>query len=822
MSQLLQPAATLEQKQPIYKVEQGCLISKNGDVTVAFRLELPEIYTLAQHEYESLHSAFVKAVRLLPNHTVVHKQDWFVEDKYTASFEEERSMLSHAYERNFNERPFLNHYCYLYLTKTPSSRENWTSLSTLLSRSKIVPKEMMDEKLLSAFFNAVGQFVRVLSDAGIGFAQLTDDELTGTDEKTGLLEKYLSLNMSDVAPMTDLDFTSGLKVGNKICQCYSLGNLDDLPVALSTSARHSNLSTDYTNFFVGFTSPVGLSLNCNHIYNQYLFVDDAAKTLKNFEKKRDNLNALSLYSRQNAINKEFYDRYLNEAHSEQKLPVRAHANVFTWTEREADLKGIREQTGGAITLMGCKARENTVDIGGLFWAGIPGNAGDFPSEETFYTFAEPACCLWSVETNYRSSSSPFGIKLSDRITGKPVHVDISDEPRTKGIIANRNKFVLGGSGSGKSFFTNGMVRQYHEQGSHVLIVDTGNSYKGLCELRNGVYFTYEEKKPISFNPFYVVGSPDVEKRLSLHNLLVMLWKRENEDVTQSEYVSISSALTQYYQWLAVTPSALASFNTFYEFLQGPFKEYLATEKVREQDFDMQNFLYVLKPYYRGGEYDYLLNSAQQLDLTRESFIVFEIDNIKDHPILFPVVTLVIMDTFLQKMRTLEGVRKMILIEEAWKAIATPAMAEYLKYLFKTVRKFQGEAVVVTQEVKDILDNPVVKDTIITQSDCMILLDLRKFMGRFDEIQEVLALSEKQKALVLSINQDRRQNVRYNEVYIGLGTTVATVYGVEVSKEEYVTYTTEQAEKVVLFNKVKAGMKIESAIQAYAQELREAG
>jgi hypothetical protein len=189
-----------------------------------------------------------------------------------------------------------------------------------------------------------------------------------------------------------------------------------------------------------------------------------------------------------------------------------------------------------------------------------------------------------------------------------------------------------------------------------------------------------------------------------------------------------------------------------------------------------------------------------------------------------VVTLVIMDTFLQKMRapTLKGVRKMILIEEAWKAIATPAMAEYLKYLFKTVRKFQGEAIVVTQEVKDILDNPVVKDTIITQSDCMILLDLRKFMGKFNEIQEVLALSEKQKALVLSINQDRRQNVRYNEVYIGLGTTVATVYGVEVSKEEYVTYTTEEAEKKVLFGKVESGMSMETAIQSYAQELREAG
>ncbi|WP_324680147.1 TraG family conjugative transposon ATPase [Hymenobacter sp. GOD-10R] len=822
MSNLLLPSATLEEKQPIYAVENDCLISKNADVTVAYRLELPEIFTLSEADYESLHSAFVKAIRLLPNHTVVHKQDWFVEDKYIADFEVERSMLSQAYERHFNERPFLNHYCYLFLTKTPSSREDWTSLATLLTRSKIVPKDMMDEQLLTAFFNAVGQFVRVLSSVGIKCTRLTDDDLVGTEGKTGLLEKYLYLNMSDTVPVADLDFSQGLKVGSKRCMCFSLGQLDDLPEILEPSTRHGGLSTDYSDFFIGFASPLGLQLNCNHIYNQYLFVDDAAKTIKTFEKKRDRMSSLSLNSRQNAINKEFYDRYLNEALSQQRLPVRAHANVLAWTEREVQEKELRELLGDAITKMGGKARENTVDIGSLFWAGIPGNAGDFPSEETFYTFAGPACCLWNVETNYRSSSSPVGIKLSDRLTGKPVHVDISEEPRKRGIITNRNKFILGGSGSGKSFFVNGLVRQFHEQGGHVLLVDTGNSYQGLCKLRGGVYYTYTEKKPISFNPFYVVEAPDVEKRQSLHNLLVMLWKRASEAVTQSEYVSISTAITQYYQLLQSDTTIKASFNTFYEFLLGPHGAYLKKENVREKDFDIENFLYVLKPYYRGGEYDYLLNAEQELDLTQESFIVFEIDNIKDHPILFPVVTLVIMDTFLQKMRTLEGVRKMILIEEAWKAIATPAMADYLKYLFKTVRKFQGEAVVVTQEVKDILDNPIVKDTIVTQSDCMILLSLEKFMGKFDEIQDVLALSEKQKALVLSINADRRPDEFYNEVYIGLGTKVATVYGVVVSKEEYVTYTTEQSEKMVLFQKMKAGLDIETAIQVYAQELREAG
>ncbi|GAB3307685.1 TraG family conjugative transposon ATPase [Hymenobacter tenuis] len=820
MSNLLLPSATLETKQPIYKVESDCLISKNADITVAFRLELPEIFTLSASDYEALHSAFVKAIRLLPNHTIIHKQDWFVEDRYAPGHEQERTMLSHAYERHFFERPFLNHSCYLLLTKTPTSRENWNSLATLLSRSKIVPKEMMDEKAMTSFFNAVSQFVRLLEDSGIPCTRLTNDDLAGTESTTGLLEKYLALSMSDAAPMVDLDLRNGLKVGSKHCQCYSLGNLDDLPLALDTDVKYDKLSTDKTHFAVGFAAPVGLLLGCNHIYNQYLFLDDHAKTLKTFEKKRDNLNALSLYSRQNSINKDFYDRYLNDAHSLQKLSVRAHANVLVWTEQEQELKELRDLTSGQIAKMNCRPRENTVDIGALFWAGIPGNAGDFPSEESFYTFEDQACCLWNVETNYRNSSSPFGIKLSDRITGKPVHVDISDEPMRRNVTTNRNKFILGPSGSGKSFFTNGMVRQYHEQGTHVLLVDTGNSYKGLCELKGGVYFTYEENNPISFNPFYVVGKPDVEKRESLKTLLVTLWKREDEKVSQSEYVSLSTAITQYYLMLETRRDVKASFNTFYEFLQGPFKAHLASLSVREQDFDMQNFLYVLGPFYRGGEYDYLLNSERDLNLVQESFIVFELDNIKDHPILFPVVTLIIMDTFIAKMRTLKGIRKMILIEEAWKAIAKEGMAEYIKYLFKTVRKFFGEAVVVTQEVDDIINNPIVKDTILNNSDCKILLDQNKFLNRFEDIQKLLGLNEKEKAQVLSINLNLRPGPKYKEVFISLGGRVSKVYGVEVSLEEYVTYTTEETEKMQLFKKVEQGMDISSAIRSYASDLCE--
>ncbi len=245
---------------------------------------------------------------------------------------------------------------------------------------------------------------------------------------------------------------------------------------------------------------------------------------------------------------------------------------------------------------------------------------------------------------------------------------------------------------------------------------------------------------------------DTEKKESIKTLLLALWKKDNETFKRSEYVALSNALTGYYEHLGQSPGDFACFDSFYEYLKDTFVKELEGDNVKDRDFDVNNFLYVLRPYYKGGEFDYLLNARENLDLLGQRFIVFELDNIKDHPILFPVVTIIIMEVFINKMRKLKGIRKMILIEEAWKAIAREGMAEYIKYLFKTVRKFFGEAIVVTQEVEDIISSPIVKQAIINNSDCKILLDQSKYQNKFDQIQELLGLTDKEKALVLSVNK----------------------------------------------------------------------
>lgn len=826
-------AETLERKFPLLAVEHGCIVSKDADLTVAFEVLLPEIYTVTGDEYEAIHSAWVKAIRVLPDYSVVCKQDWFVEETYRPDFDRDgQSFLAKSYERHFNERPYLGHRCYLYLTKTTRERSRRRSDFSTLCRGHILPREIADRDTAARFLEAVEQFERIMNDSGkVSLRRMPPEEITGTSERPGLVERYFSLSADDrSAVLEDICLEPGrMRIGDKQLCLHTLSAADDLPGRVETDMRYGRLSTDRSDCRLSFAAPVGLLLSCNHIYSQYVFIDDAREILQDMEKSSRNLLSLSRYSRSNAVNREWVEMYLDEAHTQGLLPVRCHCNVLAWAEDAGGLRRVRNDTGSQLAMMECTPRHNTVDTPVLYWAGIPGNAGDFPAEESFHTFLEQAVCLFTEETNYRSSPSPFGIRLTDRRNGIPVHVDISDEPMRRGIITNRNKFILGPSGSGKSFFTNHLVRNYYEQGAHVLLVDTGNSYRGLCSLVNGrthggdgIYITYEEDNPIAFNPFHTAsGEFDVEKRESIKTLILTLWKREDEAPKRSEEVALSGAVNAYIRRITEDLTLRPDFNGFYEFVRDDYRRIMEEKKVREKDFDIDGFLNVLEPFYKGGDYDFLLNSDKGLDLTDKRFIVFELDNISSHKVLLPVVTLIIMETFIAKMRRLKGIRKMILIEECWKALMSANMSEYIKYLFKTVRKYFGEAVVVTQEVDDIISSPIVKEAIINNSDCKILLDQRKYMNKFEHIQRLLGLTEKEKGQILSINQANHPGRFYREVWIGLGGTHSAVYATEVSGEEYYTFTTEESEKMEVQRLAeRLDGNLELAVRHLAEKMRE--
>lgn len=805
---------------PIMGIEHDCILSKQGDMTVVFKVTLPEIFTLSDSDYEQLHQAWVKAIKVLPAHSVLHKQDWFVRDHYQAHTQNP-SFLANASQRYFTGRPFLNHECHILLTKKPKGRKVSSSLFSNLLRPHLVPVDGIESKYLDAFLASVQQFKTILEENKlIQLERVTAADLQSSHSKTGLIERYCFLNEKKDTPLFgDLQFNNGVQIGEQQVKLYTLGDAGDLPHYCGSRITYDALSTDKTKFPISFAAPLGLLLSCNHIYNQYIFIGDAQAALKNLERKRLRLQSLSAYSRENTITRDATNDFLNEAITQQRLQVKAHFNVQVWSNEIHELKQLNNQVTAALSQMDASVKLETVGAPQLWWSGIPGNAADFPMNDSFDTFAEQACCFLNLESSYRSDSPSTGIRFCDRLNGKPVYVDLFDEPRKKGWTSNMGMLVCGTSGGGKSMTVNHILSSLYQQGAHCVTVDIGGSYKGLCELVDGYYFTYTEENPIRFNPFYLPEGEtlDTEKKESLKALLAALWKQENDAFNRSEYVALSNALQGYYALLKENSTIFPCFNTFYEYLKEDYSELLKEQKVKEKDFDLDNFLYVLRPYYEGGEFDYLLNARENLDLLNQPFIVIELDNIKDHPILFPVVTLIIMEMFISKMRKLGKVKKVLTIDEAWKAIAKSGMASFLKYAFKTIRKFNGIPIVITQELDDLVSSPIIKDAIINNADIKILMDMRKYLNKFDQLQEVLGLSEKGKTILLSVNKDHR------EIFIDLGGQVMKVYKNELSPEEYYAYTTEGTEKVAVaeyaqkYGSIEAGIKALIADQSIKKE-----
>jgi len=806
----------LERITPIMDVEHDCILSKQGDISIVFRVILPEIFTLSDDNYEALHQALVKAIKVLPAGSILHKQDYYIGKKYAAECAG-TDFLSQASARHFAGRPYLEHDSYIILTKRATDRKASSSLLSNLLRPTIVPAQTISRGTLESWEGSAGQFARILSGSGIRLERLAEAELLSQPGKAGFIERYFTLSENPQELLIgDLQLKDSLMVGDKYCQLFTLADTVDLPSLCGPRITYDKYSTDRTKFPIGFVSALGLLLPCNHLFSQYIFIGDTAATMKKLEARRLRLQSLAAYSRENAIARDAVGDFLNECVAEQRLPVKAHFNLLTWTADKAQLPEIKNQVTAALAQIEAAAKVETAGAAQIYWAGIPGNAGDFPMNDSFDTFAEQASCFLTLETNYRSDPPQTGIRFCDRLSAKPVFADLFDAPRTQhGWTSNMGLLCCGASGGGKSMTLNHLLKGLHDQGAHAIVIDIGGSYKGLCELVGGYYFTYEETRPIRFNPFFLPEGTglDTEKKESLKSLLVAIWKQEHENFNRSEYVALSGALSGYYDMLKNDASVFPCFDSFYDYLREIYVQELQAHRIKDKDFDVDNFLYVLRPYYKGGEFDYLLNAREHLDLLAQSFVVVELDAIKDHPILFPVATLLVTELFLSKMRKLTGKRKVLIIDEAWKAIARSGMAEFLKYAFKTIRKFNGIPGVVTQELDDLVSSPIIKDAIIANADIKILMDMRKFMHKFDQLQQVLGLSEKAKTILLSVNKDNR------EIFIDLGGQVSKVYKNELCMEEYLAYTTDGKERVKVKEYAEKYGSYEKGIAALARELK---
>lgn len=754
-------------------------------------------YAANPDSYEMYHTCFGQIIKLLADNYILQKTD-IIAVKTFKKQQERKDYLSQKYFEHFAGRKYRDVQTYLTITKQNKKSRFFT----------------YSEKEVTDFSNNIFKVEDTLNSYGISTRKLDDRELKN------LFISFMGFDFgNEQFALGNIACNKhGLDFGDKSLRAITIVDPEqmNLPNVMQTYKTPDTSGSDYPSDNFSFL----LNIPDAHtvLYNQVVFIPDQLKVKKDLELKKKRHSSMPDPENQLSVH-DIEDMFLDIAQNNE-LIVKAHYSILVCAD-ELKLPKACNYVDTNLFGLGIIPGKNTYNQMELFRAAIPGNADELKVWDKFAISRPAALCFLFKENLMQSEESDYLLYFTDR-QGIPVGIDTSEKPMQTGRMNNRNRFILGPSGSGKSFFTNSYVKQCHELGADVILVDTGHSYHGLCRYFGGKYITYREDRPITMNPFKIEAvENNEEKREIIKSLIGLIWKGVDGKLSQVEDSILAKCIADYYADYFGKRQYVYNlcFNSFYEYSVDTINGIVDTTGIR---FDTQEYRFILKKFYKGGIYDKILNDDFDSTLFNESFIVFEIDSIKEHKLLFPITTLIIMDVFIQKMRYKKN-KKILVIEEAWKAIASPMMAGYIVYLYKTVRKFAGEAIVVTQELDDIIGNEIVKSSIISNSDTVCLLDQSKFKDSFEDIAKLLSLNAVEKSKIFTINRldNKMDRSRFKEVYIRRG-GVGEVYGVEVPLQEYLTYTTERSEKEAFEMYLEKFEEYRSAMDAMISDLKQSG
>ena len=824
----------------------GVLYTKTGEYSAVLKIENPvQKYSADIDSYYDFTHLFTALAQTLGEGYAIHKQDIFVRKQFASEPADGQEFLSSSYFRYFKGRPYTDSLCYLTITQEAKK-------SRLFS---------FDSKKWRDFLVKIRKVHDQLRDGGV------QARFLNKAEASEYVDRYFAMNFKDrTVSMTNFKADDEtVSMGDKRCKVYSLVDVDC--AALPSLVRpYTNIEVNNTEMPVDLVSVVDSIPNAETVvYNQIIFLPNQKRELSLLDKKKNRHASIPNPNNQMAV--EDIKRVQEVIARESKQLVYTHFNMVVAVSAGADLQKCTNHLENAFGRMGIHISKRAYNQLELFVGSFPGNCYTLNEEyDRFLTLSDAAMCLMYKERVLHSEETPLKIYYTDR-QGVPVAIDITGKEGKNKLTDNSNFFCLGPSGSGKSFHINSVVRQLHEQGTDVVMVDTGNSYEGLCEYLGGKYISYTEERPITMNPFRINREEyNIEKIDFLKNLILMIWKGSDSQIPEIEFRIVEQIIIDYYdayfngftrytdeqrevllknlfaaasrknpnkpprevdemvrkqiEVLEARRAALKvselNFNSFFDYSFDRLEQICTENDITTISYSTYSTM--LQPFYKGGAYEKILNETVDSALFDETFIVFEVDAIKENKKLFPIVTLIIMDVFLQKMRIKKN-RKVLVIEEAWKAIASPLMAEYIKFMYKTARKFWASVGVVTQEIQDIIGSEIVKEAIINNSDVVMLLDQSKFKERFDEIRKILGLTEVDCKKIFTINRLENKDGRsfFREVFIRRGTT-SGVYGVEEPHECYMTYTTERAEKEALkLYKKELRCSHQEAIEAYCRD-----
>lgn len=776
------------------------LYSDRGDFSAVMRLTNPVLQYGADPEaYTTFQHVLLNVIKILGEGHIIQKHDVFIKRKYRPKPASE--FLEQKYQEHFEGREY-------------------TEIRTYLTVTRLVKKGAFytyDKKVLATFGQNMAKVHDLLLGAALNPSYLTEAEINRFVNRV--------LGMEFEQPHITLDNLRcedrQLQIGDRAVRCISMVNTDsvDLPekVGSFTARTETNGMRDFPvdNLFFLHHVPGYRTI----IYNQLLEIPSQQITLGKLEVKRKRHS--SVPDPANLMCVEDIDRLLVDVARDNQLLVHAHYSMIVCADTDK-IDKTANFIEAALFQQGIIPSRNAYNQLELFRCALPGVGVELKKYDWFLTTADAALCFFFKERLPTDEPSEFLLRFTDR-QGVPVAIDPSDLVMRTGRIKNRNRFVLGASGTGKSYAINTICQQYLQYNMDVVIVDVGHSYSGLCSTYGGKYITYSEEKPITMNPFAISEEEyNIEKKDFLITLICLLWKGAEGTVTTVERDVISNVISAYYAHYfdKATENRIdkLDFNSFYEFAVRKIPDIRNEESIA---FDVEEFRFVLKKFYRGGEYEAILNEDADQSLFNEQFIVYEIDNIQNNKTLLPIVTLIIMDLFVQKMRHRKNRRKTLILEEAWRAISSPMMANFLLYLNKTVRKFWGEIIEVTQEINDIIGNPIIKDSIINNSDTIILLQQNE--ADFRKVAELLSINEAEQKKIFTINRldNKDGRARFNEFYIRRG-NVGEVYGVEVSIYHHLAFTTEKPEKSAVEIYAKHHGSYPAALTAFVSDMEKSG
>ena len=641
----------------------GVLYTKTGEYSAILKMKNPvQKYSANIDSYYEFNHLMTSLAQTLGEGYAIHKQDVFVRKHFHDESNDNHEFLSESYFKYFTGRPYTDSQTYLIITQ-----EN--------KKSRIFS---FDSKKWRDFVVKIRKVIGQLKDSGVSATYL--DGTTARD----YVDRYFAMNFKDkIISMTNFKVDEeSICMGDKRCKVYSLVDVDCINTP-SIVRPFTNIEVNNVAMPVDMVSLVDSIPSADVVvYNQMFFIPNQKRELSLLDKKKN--RHASMPNPSNLIAVEDIKKVQEVIARENKQLVYAHFNLVVGVPIDADIQKCTNHLENAFGRLGIHISKRAYNQLELFVNSFPGNCyGMNPDYDRFLTLSDAAACLMYKEHIQHSEETPLKIYYTDR-QGVPVAIDISGKEGKNKITDNSNFFCLGPSGSGKSFHMNSVVRQMWEQNTDVVMVDTGNSYEGLCEYVGGKYISYTDEHPITMNPFAIKREElNIEKIGFLKNLIMLIWKGTQGEVTKTEDRLVEQVITEYFdEYFVKKRIDNLSFNTFYEYSTVRIPTIIKENNLA--GIDLAAYNYLLKDFYKGGSHELTLNENLDTKLFDETFIVFEIDSIKDDPLLFPLVTLIIMDVFIQKMRIKKN-RKVLVIEEAWKAIASPMMAEYIKYLCAPVK-----------------------------------------------------------------------------------------------------------------------------------------